>query len=154
MSVWNLNAEDLGLPQHRERIYILGVRNSQSGGVKRTKPLVRKCWRKKQVKLARFLRSLKVKPCRETLSRKLSKGGRRNLKWALKELCRSGRALRGMSDDDEVVLDASAGKDFRQIMFNTCPTITRARGSSRSFYLMKQGRLHGWDWIAFTRGFF
>ena len=62
--------------------------------------------------------------------------------WAEKKLKKKGVVL---GTDEEAVVDAGAGKKFRQVTVGRCPTIARSRGSSRNSYLLKRKRFLGFQ---------
>ena len=128
-----------GLAQNRERVYLIGVRQNASG-LKRADPKVLKPKGVKKPKLKDFLRPLSAP------SKKLSKGGKANVEWARKKLQSEGVHV---PDDDDAVVDACAGKRFRQVTIGRCPTITRGRGASRGFFLLKEKRLLGFQMSSF-----
>lgn len=138
-----LNTMSYGLPQNRERVYIIGVRQSAKG-LKRATPKVFKP-KRAMAKLTDFLRPLSAP------SKKLSKAAKRNVKWAKKKLESQGVRL---GDIDEAVVDSCAGKKFRQVTIDRCPTITRSRGSSRGFYLLKQGRFLAFNFEIISNYFY
>ena len=121
-----LNSLSFGLAQHRERVYILGVRQSASG-LKRPLPKNPTPKISKKPELAKFLRPLTVSPGDRQLK---SKTAKKNFRWASK-------TYTGAS---EAVVDCGAGKEFRQVREGATPTITRARGASRSVFLLKERR--------------
>ena len=104
----------------------MGVRQSASG-LKRPLPKNPTPKISKKPELAKFLRPLTVSPGDRQLK---SKTAKKNFRWASK-------TYTGAS---EAVVDCGAGKEFRQVREGATPTITRARGASRSVFLLKERR--------------
>lgn len=127
-----LNSLEFGLPQNRARMYMIGVRQSGKG-LKRPMPKVKKPNLKKP-HLKHFI--LPDASLTET-PKKLAKKAKVNVKWAKKKLAEDKMKI---EPGDDAVVDTAAGKSFRQVQVGRCPTITKARGATPSFWLLRRRR--------------
>lgn len=127
-----LNSLEFGLPQNRARMYMIGVRQSGKG-LKRPMPRVKKPNLKKP-HLKHFI--LPDASLTET-SKKLATKAKVNVKWAKKKLAEDKMKI---EPGDDAVVDTAAGQSFRQVQVGRCPTITKARGATPSFWLLRRRR--------------
>ncbi len=114
---------------------MVGVRQSYSG-LKRPLPVIVKPKTGKP-ELKDFLRPLSEMAESKKTKKKLGKRGKKVLKWAQNKLQNDGVKI---APEDDAVVDTAAGKSFRQVQVGRCPTITKSRGATASFYLMKRKR--------------
>lgn len=128
-----LNSSQFGLAQNRERLYMVGVRQSSSG-LKRPLPVIVQPKTGKP-ELKDFLRPLSEMA--EAKKKKLGTRGKKVLKWAQKKLQNDNAKI---APGDDAVVDTAAGRKFRQVQVGRCPTITKSRGATASFYLMQRKR--------------
>lgn len=121
-----LNSKNFGLPQNRERVYIVGCRKSVS------------------TRAFKFPRGIPTPPLSSFLdkpgaiadNRPLSKTNKRNIRQAEAELTEAG--VKPSSVD--VVVDIGSGTKRVNFMHDLCPTITKTRCAARDFYITSQGR--------------
>ena len=111
-----LDSQEFGVPQHRERVYIVCIRLDS---VKKTFKFPTKG----------FSQPLELKDIldpNETGRKKsdLAPGASETLKVALKEIKAAGLKAK----DEYIFIDVDAGEEFRHWMHGVCPTITKARG--------------------------
>lgn len=129
-----LNSASFGLPQNRERVYIMGVRQSTS--LKRPMPTISMPTVQKP-RIRDCLRPLSV----QQRTVRHSKTALLNIRWAKRRL--DGLRKKGVQIVDPIC-DCGAGRKFRQLRYDgLCPTITRSRGAQASFYLLDEDRRLG-----------
>ena len=112
---------------------MVGVRQSSSG-LKRPLPVIVQPKTGKP-ELKDFLRPLSEMA--EAKKKKLGKRGKKVLKWAQKNLQNDNAKI---APGDDAVVDTAAGRKFRQVQVGRCPTITKSRGATASFFLTQQKR--------------
>lgn len=137
------DSQKFGIPQHRERLYIVAIRQSvlcKPPGAPKFHDIVMGC-SVDTPSLRTFLGYPIEHP--DVINKRLatdldrfSKTGRRNLANALKEI-RSSKLEPWKTD---IVVDIGGGHQRTHMVHNICPTITRTRASHEDFYLVSAAR--------------
>ena len=120
-----LNSKHFGLPQNRERVYLVGCHRSVASGkfkwpAEKTTPA-----------LTSFL-----DPHPPAVQRKLSATSEWNIKEALKKVADAGMDPSSV----DIVVDIGCSKSRTNMMHNLCPAITKSRAAGQDFWLMSAGR--------------
>jgi DNA-cytosine methyltransferase len=144
---WRIyNSKDHGVPQIRERLYIVGMRMShivchQSNIESKFKSMIEECIAPTP-NIHQFIVRTKNRMDRATIERQIKKDlrssamfsgtGRRNLTMAMKQI----RSANLDPSTSEIVVDLGQGRSKVHMMHNLCPTITRTRAARDDFFLV------------------
>lgn len=134
-----LNTKHFGLPQNRERVYIVGCRTSVA---------LRPFKFPRGSPTPPLASCLDKQPCTDA-HRPLSKTNMRNIKEAKAELREAG----ANPSAADVVVDIGSGTNRVNYMFDLCPTITKTRCASRDFYVLSKRRRLSMGEFARLQGF-
>lgn len=129
---WRLfDTADFGLPQHRERVYIVGVRKDVATKWRWPKPC------KRNRTLASLLEPIRTCPrhAEKQFLQTCSRTCRRALQQAIAEI--ELQRLDRFDDKVGIIIDIDSSKP--RWMVGCCPCITRARGGT-GFYVPSRGR--------------
>jgi DNA-cytosine methyltransferase len=142
------DSSDFGVPQKRERVYILGRRTDKMTGRRDAHPIdALKC---QKPSLRKFL-NLPVADKRLSKDALLrdahGAAAVRNLKMAFAKMDCMGLQL-----TDDVVVDVASGQGLN-MMVDMCPTITKSRGQGRGFFLTSVGKRLTASELARLQGF-
>jgi DNA (cytosine-5)-methyltransferase 1 len=138
------NSQDFGVPQHRDRVYFVGIRHSAITKRMRNASFIEHVLssRKPAPPIRQFLG--KCKSDRKTVEARIksdinrfSATAKRNLGKAMKEV----NAAHLDPSKADIVVDLGNGHERINMVHNICPTITRTRGGREDFYLISAGRL-------------
>lgn len=141
------NSQDFGVPQHRERLYIIGIRRS---AVTMRMPFTHTfvglvdTSRMPAPPIFEFLRQIRdsretIEECIKQDIQRFCQTAKRNLRNAMAEV----KAANIDPSKADIVVDLGNGRrDVVNMVHNHCPTITRTRGGREDFYLISRaGRL-------------
>jgi DNA (cytosine-5)-methyltransferase 1 len=141
------DSSDFGVPQTRERVYILGRRTDKMTGHDESPIDALKC---QKPSLRKFL-NLPVADTQlsnDALLREAHNATAvRNLKMAFATMDSMGLQLK-----DDVVVDVARGQGLT-MMVDMCPTITKSRGQGRGLFLTSVGRRLTVSELARLQGF-
>ena len=136
------NSQDFGVPQHRERLYIVGLRKSAITKKMQNANFIELVLSSRQPAppLSKFLGFDRVdrttiEVCIKQDIQRFSQTAKRNLRKAMAEV----KAANIDPSKADIVVDLGNGRrDVVNMVHNHCPTITRTRGGSADFYLISQ----------------
>jgi DNA (cytosine-5)-methyltransferase 1 len=146
-AIWN--SADFGVPQHRDRVYFVGIRKStilQSMIKTNFSKLVSSC-KRPAPPIHEFLgdyrmdRKLVENAIKLDISQ-FSKTAAVNLGMAMREV----RDAKFDPSTTDIIVDLGNGRGKLNMVYNICPTITRTRGGRSDFYLISRAdRLYAPD---------
>jgi DNA-cytosine methyltransferase len=144
---WDIyNSKDYGVPQNRERLYILGIRTSKTVGLnherhnKKFKDMMKECVMETP-RIRDFLGRMKLDNHQmvdelikiDLRARKFKDTAKRNLRMALDRIHAAELDL----SRTDIILDLASGFPRPHLTYNICPAITHNRClSEKSFYLL------------------
>jgi len=147
---WNIyNSKHFGVPQNRERLYIVGLRRSNIVKLdwvrhnKKFTDMMNQCVMETP-DIRNFLGQLKEKTHQAVedninmhlRSAAFNNTAKKNLRNAMSQI----RAAKLDLSSSDIVVDLANGFSRTHLMYNMCPTITRTRGAREDFYLMSTAR--------------
>jgi DNA-cytosine methyltransferase len=140
---WKIfNSKDYGVPQNRQRLYIVGIKLSAINKASRLKTrfceLLGSCVRpvpniRHYLGLSKLDSSTVTTIINSDLrSKRLPMTAKRNLQKAMQEI----KAASLDPSTSDIVVDLGHGRANVNMMHKVCPTITKARGGRADFYLI------------------
>ena len=142
-----LNSQDFGVPQHRERVYFIGLRRSKITKHMKHANFLELVLSSRQpappiykfLGLPRFDRKTIDGRIDADIAR-FSQTGSHNLLKAMASV----KAAKLDPSKTDIIVDLGNGRDRVNMVHNVCPTITRTRGGRADFYLISHGSRLTW----------